>query len=144
MDTNSNQHRTRLRKYLVAGSVLTALILIWVCWPSDAWFARRQLRAELMSISASPETELERLSGFVKLGDHIDTVRKKLTDPPTSEMRGVNKNTYWSLGLDGVNLELAITQQGRVVGIGRYIWAQDEEVVWYKSAWWPDRVAAAH
>ena len=94
-----------------------------------------------MTASQTPEEELQRLARFVKPGDHIDAVRKKLTDPPTSEIHGVERNTYWSLGLDGVNLELAVTEQGRVVGIGRHIWDKDDGVVWYKSVWWPDHVA---
>lgn len=40
------------------------------------------------------DMQLERLQRFVKVGDRIDIVRKKLTDPPTSEKKGVDRNTY--------------------------------------------------
>ena len=130
------------------GVFVTFALLIYCLWPSGNWYARRQLRVELMSLSTSPNEKLERLGRFVKIGDHIDTVRKKLTVPPTSEMKGVHRNTYWSLGLDGVNLELAIAANGRVVGIGRDIWGQDVEPVWYAPVWyapvwWPDHAADA-
>lgn len=125
------------------GVLLTCALLICCLWPSGNWYARRQLRAELMSLSNSPDEKLERLGRFVKVGDHIDTVRKKLTDPPTSEMKGVRRNTYWSLGLDGVNLELAITANGRVVGIGRDIWGKDHEPEWFAPVWWPDHASDA-
>ena len=118
-------------------------LLIYCLWPSVNWYARRQLRVELMSLSTSPDEELERLGRFVKIGDHIDTVRKKLTDPPTSEMKGVRRNTFWSLGLDGVNLELAIAANGRVVGIGRDIWGKDHEPEWFAPVRWPDHAADA-
>ena len=91
-----------------------------------------------MNPSNSPDEILERLGRFVETGDHIDTVRKKLTDPPASEVKGVNCNTYWSLGLDGVNLELAIAANGRVVGIGRDIWGKDHEPEWFAPVCWPD------
>ena len=125
------------------GVLLSCSLLIYSLWPSGNWYARRQLRAELMSVSNSPDEKLERLGRFVKVGDHIDAVRKKLTDPPTSEMNGVDRNTYWSLGLDGVNRELAIAANGRVVGIGRDIWGQDHDPEWYAPVWWPDHATDA-
>ncbi len=125
------------------GVLVTCALLIYCLWPSGNWYARRQLREELMSLSTSPNEQLERLGRFVKIGDHIDTVRKKLTDPPTSEMKGVRRNTYWSLGLDGVNLELAIAANGRVVGIGRDIWGKDHEPEWFAPVRWPDHAANA-
>lgn len=79
----------------------------------------------------------------MKVGDHIDTVRKKLTAMPTSEMKGVRRNTYWSLGLNGVNLELAIAANGRVVGIGRDIWGKDHEPEWFAPVSWPEHAAKA-
>ncbi len=131
-------HRGLAICMLVAGGLLIMILL-----PSENWYARRQLRAELLSVADSPDDELLRLSRFVKLGDHIDEVRRKLTVSPASEQKGVDRNTYWSLGLDGVNLELAIAANGRVVGIGRYIWDQDDEPVWYAPVWWPDHIADA-
>jgi hypothetical protein len=125
------------------GVLLTCGLLIYFLWPSGNWYARRQLRAELMSPSNSADEKLERLGRFVKIGDHIDAVRKKLTDPPNSEVKGVKRNTYWSLGLDGVNLELAIAANGRVVGIGRDIWGKDHEPEWFGTVWWPDHAADA-
>lgn len=125
------------------GVLVTCALLIYCLWPSGNWYARRQLRVELMSLSTSPNEKLERLGRFVKIGDHIDTVRKKLTDPPTSEMEGVRGNTFWSLGLDGVNLELAIAANGRVVGIGRDIWGKDHEPEWFAPVRWPDHAANA-
>lgn len=125
------------------GVLLTCALLIFFLWPSGNWYARRQLRAELMSRSNSPDEKLERLGRFVKIGDHIDAVRTKLTDPPNSEVKGVKRNTYWSLGLDGVNLELAIAANGRVVGIGRDIWGKDHEPEWFGPVWWPDHAADA-
>ena len=126
------------------GVFVTCALLIYCLWSSGNWYARRQLREELLSLSTSPNEQLERLGRFVKIGDHIDTVRKKLTDPPTSEMKGVRRNTYWSLGLDGVNLELAIAANGRVVGIGRDIWGKDHEPEWFAPVRWPDHAANAH
>ena len=125
------------------GVLVTCALLIYCLWPSGNWYARRQLRVELMSLSTSPNEKLERLERFVKIGDHIDTVRKKLTDPPTSEMEGVRRNTFWSLGLDGVNLELAIAGNGRVVGIGRDIWGKDHEPEWFAPVRWPDHAENA-
>lgn len=125
------------------GVLVTCALLIYCMWPSGNWYARRKLRVELMSLSTSPNEKLERMGRFVKIGDHIDTVRKKLTDPPTSEMKGVRRNTFWSLGLDGVNLELAIAANGRVVGIGRDIWGKDHEPEWFAPVRWPDHAANA-
>lgn len=125
------------------GVLVTYALLIYCLWPSGNWYARRKLRVELMSLSTSPNEKLERMGRFVKIGDHIDTVRKKLTDPPTSEMKGVRRNTFWSLGLDGVNLELAIAANGRVVGIGRDIWGKDHEPEWFAPVRWPDHAANA-
>jgi hypothetical protein len=126
------------------GVLLSSALLIYFLWPSGNWYARRQLRAELMSPSGSPDEKLERLEPFVKIGDHIDAVRKKLTDPPASDTKGVDGNTFWSLGLDGVNLELAIAANGRVVGIGRDIWGKENEPEWYTPVWWPEHAANAH
>lgn len=123
------------------GVLLTCVLLIFFLWPSGNWYARRQLRAELMSPSTSPDEKIKQLGRFVEIGDHIDTVRKKLTDPPTSEMKGVKRNTFWSLGLDGVNLELAIAANGRVVGIGRDIWGKEHEPEWFAPVSWPDHAA---
>jgi hypothetical protein len=123
--------------------LVTCALLIYCLWPSGNWYARKKLRVELMSLSTSPNEILERLGRFVKIGDHIDTVRKKLTDPPTSELKGVRRNTFWSIGLDGVNLELAIAANGRVVGIGRDIWGKDHEPEWFAPVRWPDHAADA-
>jgi len=125
------------------GALVTCVLVIYCLWPSGNWYARRKLRAELMSLSTSPNEKLDRLGRFVKIGDHIDTVRKKLTDLPASEMKGVRRNTYWSLGLNGVNLELAIAANGHVVGIGRDIWGKDHEPEWFAPVRWPDRAADA-
>lgn len=143
MQSNSNQHRRALYQWIATGVLPACALLFYLLWPSGNWYARRQLRAELLKPADSRENQLARLERFVKLGDHIDVVRKKLTDPPTSEIKGVDRNTYWSLGLDGVNLELAIAANGRVVGIGCDIWGPENEPVWYAPVWWPDHAADA-
>lgn len=134
---------TRSKRILLSIGAVCGVVIACFCWPYPNWIARHQLRAELMTISGTSEVQLARLERFVRIGDNIHDVSNRLTPSPSSDRKDVNRRTYWSLGLDGVNLELAIESDGRVVGIGRYIWDQDDEPVWYAPPQWYQPVSQA-
>ena len=87
--------------------------------------------------------QIARLERLVRIGDTLKDVEKRLTPTPNNDRKGVTRPTYWALGLDGVNLEVAIESDGRVVGIGRYIWDRDDEPVWYAPPQWYHPVSQA-
>ena len=127
---------TRAKRIILFIGAVCCIVIACFCWPSPNWNARRQLRAELMTMSGTSEVQLARLERFVRIGDNIHDVIDRLTVTPSRDREDVKRPTYWSLGLDGVNLELAIETDGQVVGIGRYVWDLDDEPVWYAPPQW--------
>ena len=134
---------TRSKRILLFIGAVGCIVIACFCWPSPNWIARHQLRAELMTMSGTSEVQLSRLERFVRIGDNIHDVNNRLTPTPSRDRKDVKRPTCWSLGLDGVNLELAIESDGRVVGIGRYIWDRDDEPVWYAPPQWYHPVSQA-
>lgn len=119
--------------------VVTAICLLVICycfWPEQNASATRQLHALLLSTSASIDSQIANLEPFVRIGDHIDDVRQRLSPNPENARRGVKRRTDWSLALKGVSLELAIEADGRVVGIGRHIYGIDDGPFWYVRPRW--------
>ena len=121
---------------ILAAVVICCLVIGYGFWPQRNANARRHVRAVLLKTAASTDEQITNLERFVRIGDHIDDVRHRLSPDPESEPKGVKRPTEWSLGLQGVNLEIAIESDGRVVGIGRHIYGTDDGPFWYVSPRW--------
>ncbi len=113
-------------------AIVSLLLLVGVaCY---LWFppnarARSSVRAILLG-GESTTQQLERLEPYVRVGEHIDSVRKRLTPRPDQEVDDGNRAQEWALGLSDVNLVLAVRADGRVIRIGRHIHKLDDGTVW--------------
>ena len=70
----------------------------------------------------------------MRVGEDINTVKRRLF--PSFEKKVYDRHATLQLGLDGVNLELAIERGGRVIGIGRHIPEKDDGEVWFAPLQW--------
>ena len=133
---NDSNSKIRQSWPIIAVAAFCCLIVGYAVWPLPNESARRQVGTVLLDTSTATQQQLDQLADFVQVGDHIDDVRSRLSPDPANEEKGVKRQTEWSLGLQGVNLELAIEADGRVVGIGRHIHDTDDGVVWLSPPEW--------
>lgn len=120
---------------LAAFIVICGGMIGYSCWPNPNWMARRQVRYELLhSTDRPPATTLERLEPYVRVGEDINTVKGRLF--PSFEKKVYDRHTTLQLGLNDVNLVLAIERGGRVIGIGRNIPEKDDGEVWFAPFQW--------
>ena len=104
-------------------------------WPGPYWMARRQVRYELLhSTGDLPSATLTRLEPYVRIGEDINTVKRRIC--LTNDAKVYHRNSTLAIGLGDVNLELAIAKGGRIVGIGRHIHGEDDGEIWFAPPQW--------
>jgi hypothetical protein len=117
-------------------SVVCCVVIGYCVWPRPDAIARRDVQAVLLVTSITADQQIANLERFVRIGDQIDVVRRRLAVEFEDSPKGVKRRTMWSLGLQGVSLELAIESDGKVVGIGRHIHGVDDGPFWYAPPRW--------
>lgn len=124
------------RSYTLGAILLFCVgVICYSIWPKPNWMARRQVRYELLRSADHPAAyTLNRLEPYVRVGVNINTVKRRLF--PSFENKVYNRPATLQLGLDGVNLVLAIERGGRVTGIGRNIREKDDGEVWFAPPQW--------
>jgi hypothetical protein len=95
---------------------------------------------QILFSDISSDAQLAALKPYVKLGDSYVVVAARLNQNVAAAQQTLRRPTYYSIGLDGVNLELALRTDGTVAGIGRYIHGQEKNgPVWlagHGEKWW--------
>jgi hypothetical protein len=127
--------RFSLRTLFLVVAVLAVCLLAInkaVRVPNDR--ARAEIRSILHSNATSHE-QLAALKPYVKIGDHISVVNKRIAPRPDVPM-DVDRPTYHSYGLGTANLELAIRSDGIVLGIGRHVYDRDDGETWLHPPKW--------
>ena len=98
--------------------------------------ARARARVESILLAESvPQEKLEQLAPYVKIGENISAVHKRIAPLPNEEFR-INRPTEHAYGLGESNLVLAIRANGTIAGIGRHRYGVDDGTDWFASPKW--------
>lgn len=119
----------------LATFALVSLVICCYVWTIPNWVTRRQVRYELLhSRGDVPAATLTRLEPYVRIGEDINTVKRRIC--LTHDEKVYHRNSTLAIGLGDVNLELAIAKGGRIVGIGRHIHGEDDGEIWFAPPQW--------
>jgi hypothetical protein len=136
--------KTKVTAVLVC---LAVAIAAYALWPAKNGLARKRVTQILLS-DTSPAAQLAALKPYVQLGDSYLAVAAGLHPQPDTAKQGRERPKYHSLGLGGVNLELAIRTDGTIAGIGRFIYDRDTDgTVWlagHGDKWWESLVTQSN
>ncbi len=132
----------RRKKMLLATMILTACVVSLLLW--DSHTNPKNTVGEVLLDNSAPEAQLAALQPYVQLEDSIAEVAAKLnleqSQVPQPPLR---RPTQHSIGLDGVNLELALRTDGTVAGIGKHVHGGESSgPVWlagFGDDWWEVR-----
>ena len=123
------------RLLALATFAMVSFVICSYVWTIPNRVTRRQVRYELLhSKGDRPSATLTRLEPYVRIGEDINTVKRRIC--VTNDENVYHRNSTLAIGLGDVNLELAIAKGGQIVGIGRHIHGEDDGEIWFAPPQW--------
>ena len=128
--------RTRLRAIIGVSVIVCVCLSVVVVSRSSRTNATTRANIESILLAESlPPQKLKELAPYVKLGENISTVHRRIAPKPSIDLE-IDRPTEHSYGLAESNLVLAIRTDGTVSGIGRHQHGIDDGTIWLAKPKW--------
>ena len=99
-------------------AIACLIAIVYFAWQEPNTWARSRIKSILLS-EATPREKLNQLEPYVRIGESISAVRKRISPRPNQKVND-DRASESSYGLGDVNLCLSTLPGGKIVAIGYY------------------------